>query len=57
MANLNRIKVVLVEKGKTGKWLTEEVGKTPCTVASGAVIAYNLTCRLWIRLQSSLMLM
>ena len=57
MANLNRIKVVLVEKGKTGKWLAEEVGKTPCTVASGAVIAYNLTCRLWIRLQSSLMLM
>ena len=23
MANLNRIKVVLVEKGKTGKWLAE----------------------------------
>ena len=33
MANLNRIKVVLVEKGKTGKWLAEEVGKTPCTVS------------------------
>ena len=29
MANLNRIKVVLVEKGKTGKWLAEEIGKTP----------------------------
>ncbi len=33
MANLNRIKVVLVEKGKTGKWLAEELGKTPCTVS------------------------
>lgn len=33
MANLNRIKVVLVEKGKTGKWLAGEVGKTPCTVS------------------------
>lgn len=33
MANLNRIKVVLVEKGKTGKWLAEEIGKTPCTVS------------------------
>ena len=33
MANLNRIKVVLFEKGKTGKWLAEEIGKTPCTVS------------------------
>lgn len=33
MANLNRIKVVLVEKGKTGKWLAEEIGKTQCTVS------------------------
>lgn len=33
MANLNRIKVVLVEKGKTGKWLTEQLGKTNCTVS------------------------
>ena len=33
MTNLNRIKVVLVEKGKTGKWLAEEIGKTSCTVS------------------------
>lgn len=32
MANLNRIKLVLVEKNKTGKWLADELGKTPCTV-------------------------
>lgn len=33
MPNLNRIKVVLVEKGKTGKWLADVLGKTPCTVS------------------------
>ena len=33
MPILNRIKVVLVEKGKTGKWLADELGKTPCTVS------------------------
>ena len=33
MVSLNRITVVLVEKGKTGKWFTEEIGKTPCTVS------------------------
>ena len=26
MANLNRIKVVLVEQQKTGKWLAEQMG-------------------------------
>ena len=33
MANLNRLKVVLVEKGKTGKWLAQELGKSNCTVS------------------------
>ena len=33
MANLNRIKVVLVEKQKTGKWLDEQLGKSTCTVS------------------------
>ena len=33
MANLNRIKVVLVEIDRTGKWLAEEIGKTPCIVS------------------------
>ncbi len=27
MANLNRLKVVLVEHGKTGKWLANELNK------------------------------
>lgn len=33
MANLNRIKVVLVEHQKTGKWLAEQLGKSTCTVS------------------------
>ncbi|WP_368242305.1 helix-turn-helix transcriptional regulator [Butyricimonas virosa] len=33
MANLNRIKVVLVEQQKTGKWLAEKLGKSTCTVS------------------------
>ena len=33
MASLNRIKVVLVEKQKTGKWLAEQLGKSNCTIS------------------------
>ena len=33
MANINRLKVVLVEQGKTGKWLAEQLGKSTCTVS------------------------
>ena len=33
MANLNRIKVVLAEQQKTGKWLAEQMGKSACTVS------------------------
>jgi len=33
MANLNRLKVVLVENGKTGKWLSEQLGKSNCTIS------------------------
>ena len=33
MPNINRLKVVLVEKGKTGRWLATELGKSNCTVS------------------------
>ena len=33
MADLNRIKVVLVEKKKTNKWLAEQIGKDPATIS------------------------
>ena len=31
--DLNRIKVVLVEKPLTSKWLAEQLGKSTCTVS------------------------
>ena len=33
MADINRIKVVLVEKKKTNKWLAEQLSKDPATVS------------------------
>lgn len=30
---INRIKIVLVEQGKTGKWLAEQLGKNEATVS------------------------
>lgn len=33
MANLNRLKVVLVEHDRTGKWLAGQLGKSTCTVS------------------------
>ena len=33
MKDINRIKVVLVEKKKTNKWLAEQLGKDPATVS------------------------
>ena len=30
---VNRLKVVLVERKKTGKWLAEQLGKDPSTVS------------------------
>ena len=33
MENINRINLVLVEKKKTSKWLSEQMGVTPSTVS------------------------
>lgn len=33
LTNLNRIKVALAEKNKSGKWLAEQLGKTDNTVS------------------------
>ena len=33
MKDLNRLKVVLVEQKKTGRWLAEQLGKDPTTVS------------------------
>lgn len=33
MKDLNRIKVVLVEKKRTSKWLAAQIGKDPATIS------------------------
>jgi transcriptional regulator with XRE-family HTH domain len=33
MEDINRLKLVLVEKKKTGKWLAGQLGKNPSTVS------------------------
>ena len=33
MKTFNRIKITLIEKNKTGKWLAEQLGKSPCTIS------------------------
>ncbi len=33
MAKINRLKVVLAEKEKSGKWLADQLGKSACTVS------------------------
>ena len=33
MADINRIKLVLVEKKRTSKWLSEQMGVAPSTVS------------------------
>ena len=33
MEALNRLKVVLVEKGKTSRWLAQQLGKTEHTIS------------------------
>lgn len=31
--DINRLKIVLVEQKRTGKWLAEQIGKDPATVS------------------------
>ena len=33
MKDINRLKIVLVENKRTGKWLAKELGKDPSTVS------------------------
>lgn len=32
-ADINRLKIVLVENKRTGKWLSEQLGKNPSTIS------------------------
>ena len=37
MGNFNRLKVVLAEQQKTGKWLAGQIGKSNCTVSKWCI--------------------
>ena len=50
MANLNRIKVVLVEQQKTGKWLAEQLGCAPTTVSKWCTNACQPTMETYIKI-------
>ena len=34
MEDINRLKIVLVERKRTGKWLEEQLGKDPSTISN-----------------------
>lgn len=38
---INRIKVVLVEQNRTGKWLAEQLQKNEATILVGVPILHN----------------
>lgn len=41
MKDVNRLKLVLVEQKRTGKWLAEQLGKDPSTVSNGAQMLHS----------------
>gem|GEM_PF-467378 len=51
MANFNRLKVVLAEQQKTGKWLAEQIGKSNCTVSKSSSVCRVLYSLLILLLQ------
>lgn len=52
MANINTLKVVLVEKGKKEDGSLMSLENLIVPLANGAVIAFNQTFRLWIKYQN-----
>lgn len=55
--DINRIKVVLVEKKRTNKWLAEQLGKDPQQCLNGARTLRNRDWKHCCRLPVFLMLM
>lgn len=43
--NLNRIKVMLAEKGKTNKWLAEKLGRDQATISKWCYQCLSTTFR------------
>lgn len=49
---MNRIKVTLVEKQKTNRWLAEQMGKSENTIRGGVLINLNHQSLNYKKLQS-----
>lgn len=52
--NINRIKVVLVDKRKTNKWLSEQLGVAPTTVSKWCTNAAQPTLETLIAIANAL---
>lgn len=48
--DLNRIKVMLVEKKRTSKWLAEQLGKDPATISKWCTNAAQPTLDVLLRI-------
>lgn len=51
MADINRIKLVLVEKKRTNKWLSEQLGVTTSTVSKGCTNFLKQTLPTFLKLR------
>lgn len=54
MEDLNRIKVVLVEKKRTNKWLAEQLGKDPATVSKWCTNVSQPDLAIWNKIAAEL---
>lgn len=52
--DINRIKVVLVEKKKTSKWLAEQLGKNPTTVSKWCTNKVQPSLEMMVRISELL---
>lgn len=53
---INRLKVVLVEQNRTGKWLAEQLGKNEEQFPAGVLMRLNHHLKCLLKLQIFLML-
>lgn len=52
--DLNRIKVMLVEKKRTAKWLADQLGKDPATVSKWCTNATQPSLEILVRISELL---
>ena len=52
--DLNRLKVVLAEQKKTGKWLAEQLGKDPATVSKWSTNSSQPTLETFVEIAKCL---